>query len=219
MERFWTGWNCLTRNKEVRRIKQSHFLIILLALFAILLTWSAIGPKDYVLWILEMAPAIVGLGLLLILYRKLPFTSTTYFWCFVAACTMAIGAHYSYSEVPFFDLLKNIFHSDRNNFDKMGHFIQGIVPALITQEVLIRKGIILAPRMINFLSFCVAMTVAAMYELIEWLAILLSPDVSENFLGMQGYIWDAQSDMFFALLGALAVILFSKRLRRAIALK
>jgi putative membrane protein len=202
-----------------RRIKQSHFLIILLALFTTILVWSAIGPKDYGLWILEVAPAIVGLGLLMLMYRKQAFTSTTYFWCFVAACLMAIGAHYSYSEVPLFDLLKNTFHSERNNYDKVGHIVQGMVPALISQEILLRKQILLAPRMINFLSFCVAMTVAAIYEMIEWLAILLSPEVSENFLGMQGYIWDAQSDMFFALLGALTVILFSKRLRRAIALK
>ncbi len=203
----------------VRRIKQSHFLIILLALYIILLVWSAIGPKDYGLWILEVTPALVGLGLLMVFYRKQAFTSMTYFWCFIAACLMTIGAHYSYSEVPFFDFLNNTFHSDRNNYDKLGHLLQGMVPVLISQEVLIRNRIIHAPRMTNFLSFCVAMTVAAMYEMIEWLAILLSPDVSENFLGMQGYIWDAQSDMFFALLGALAVILFSKRLRRAIALK
>ena len=203
----------------MRKIKQSHLLVFLLTLYVILLIWSAIGPKDYLLWTLEVAPALIGVGLLMVFYRKQAFTSTTYFWCFVAACLMAIGAHYSYSEVPLFDLLKTIFNSDRNNFDKIGHIVQGLVAALISQEVLIRNRIVHAPRMVNFLSFCVAMTVAAMYEMIEWLAILLSPDVSENFLGMQGYIWDAQSDMFFALLGALTVILFSKRLRRAIALK
>ena len=101
----------------------------------------------------------------------------------------------------------------------MGHFVQGVVPVLISQEVFIRNRIIQSPRMTNFLSLCVAITVAATYEMIEWLAIVLSPDVSENFLGMQGYIWDAQSDIFYALLGALVVTLFSKRLRRAIAEK
>jgi putative membrane protein len=132
---------------------------------------------------------------------------------------MAIGAHYSYSEVPLFDHIKIAFNSDRNNYDKIGHFVQGMVPALISLEVFIRQKIIHSPRMRNFLSLCVAMTVAASYEMIEWLAIILNPGVTENFLGMQGYIWDAQSDMFYALLGALTVILFSGKLYQAIASK
>jgi len=132
---------------------------------------------------------------------------------------MAIGAHYSYSEVPLFDLIKTRFNSDRNNFDKIGHFVQGIVAVLISQEIFIRNRIISTPRWTNFLSVCVAMTVAAIYEMIEWLSVILNPEVTDNFLGMQGYFWDAQSDMFYALLGALAILLFSKRLRQTIALK
>jgi putative membrane protein len=201
---------------KVRRIEQSHFLIILLVLFVLLLVWSAIGPFDYRLWILEVAPAIIGIGLCIVFYFRQAFTSTTYFWCFVAACLMAIGAHYSYSEVPLFDLIKIKFNSDRNNYDKIGHFVQGMVAVLISQEVFIRNRIISTPRWTNFLSFCVAMTVAAIYEMIEWLSVILRSEVTEDFLGMQGYIWDAQSDMFYALLGALAILLFSKRLRRAI---
>lgn len=203
----------------MRKIKQSHFLIILLVLFVILLIWSAIEPKEYRLWLLEVAPAIIGVGLLIIFYFKQAFTSVTYFWCFIAACLMAIGAHYSYSEVPLFDHIKIVFNSDRNNYDKIGHFVQGVVPALISLEVFIRQQIIHSPRMRNFLSLCVAITVAATYEMLEWLAIVLSPDVTDNFLGMQGYIWDAQSDMFYALLGALSVILFSGRLQQSISLK
>jgi len=199
----------------VRRIKQVHFLIILLVLFVLLLIWSAIGPLDYRLWILEVAPAIIGIGLCIIFYFRQAFTSTTYFWCFVAACLMAIGAHYSYSEVPLFDLIKVKFNSDRNNYDKIGHFVQGMVAVLVSQEVFIRKRIIRSPVWTNFLSVCVAMTVAAIYELIEWWAVVLGPELTDNFLGMQGYIWDAQSDMFLALLGALTIVLFSKRFRRA----
>jgi len=201
----------------VRRIKQSRFLIILLVLFVILLIWSAIGPKDYGLWILEVAPAIIGLGLCVKFYFKQAFSSTTYFWCFVAACIMAIGAHYSYSEVPLFDLIKTKLNSDRNNFDKVGHFVQGIVAVLISQEIFIRNRIISTPRWTNFLSICVAMTVGAVYEMIEWLSVILSPEVTENFLGMQGYFWDAQSDMFYALLGTLSTLLFSRSLRQTIA--
>lgn len=201
----------------MRRIKQPHFLIILLVLFLVLLIWSAVGPLDYKLWILEVAPAIIGIGLCIIFYFRQAFTTTTYFWCFVAACLMAIGAHYSYSEVPLFDQLQVKFNSDRNNYDKIGHFVQGLVAVLISQEIIIRNRIVSTPGYTNFLSFCVAMTVAAIYELIEWMSVIFNPEVTENFLGMQGYIWDAQSDMFYALLGALSVLLFSKRLRQAIA--
>ena len=185
-------------------------------LFVLLLVWSAIGPLDYKLWILEVAPALIGVGLCVIFYFRQAFTSTTYFWCFVAACLMTIGAHYSYSEVPLFDLIKVKFNSDRNNYDKIGHFVQGMVAVLISLEIIIRNRIVSTPGLTNFLSFCVAMAVAAVYEIIEWLALMLGPEVSENFLGMQGYIWDAQTDMVYALLGALTVLLFSKRLRRAI---
>ncbi len=185
-------------------------------LFVLLLVWSAIGPLDYKLWILEVAPALIGVGLCVIFYFRQAFTSTTYFWCFVAACLMTIGAHYSYSEVPLFDLIQVKFNSDRNNYDKIGHFVQGMVAVLISLEIIIRNRIVSTPGLTNFLSFCVAMAVAAVYEIIEWLALMLGPEVSENFLGMQGYIWDAQTDMVYALLGALSVLLFSKMLRRAI---
>ena len=200
----------------MRRSKQSHFLILLIVLFGVLLVWSAINPKEYLLWVLEVAPAIVGIGICIFLYFRQAFTTTTYIWCFIAAGLMAIGAHYSYSEVPLFDQIKVIFNFERNNFDKVGHFVQGIVSVLISLEVLIRNKIIDSHKLTNFLSVCVAMTVAAVYELIEWSAILLSTETTENFLGMQGYIWDAQSDMFCALTGALCALLFSRRMRRSI---
>lgn len=197
-------------------MKQANFLILLLALFGLLLIWSAINPKDYFLWVLEVAPAVIGIGIIIILYFRQAFTTSTYVWCFIAAGLMAIGAHYSYSEVPLFDQIKPVFNFERNNFDKVGHFVQGIVSVLISLEIMIRNKIVSSHKLANFLSLSVAMTVAAVYELIEWSAILLSSDTSENFLGMQGYIWDAQSDMFLALLGALCTLLFSNRLRRTI---
>lgn len=197
-------------------MRHPRFLVILLVLFGIILTWSAIRPKDYFLWVLEVAPAIIGVGLCIVFYRRQPFTTITYSWCFIAASIMAIGAHYSYSEVPLFNLIRDTFGLERNNYDKLGHFVQGILPVLITQEVLIRNQVIRAPRWINFLSVCVALSVAATYELIEWSAILFGSETTENFLGMQGYIWDAQSDMLYALAGALLTLLFVKNLRRSI---
>lgn len=201
----------------MRSIEQPRILVLLLVLFGCILAWSAINPRDYLLWVLEVAPAIIGIGLCIALYRRQPFTTVTYFWCFVAATMMAIGAHYSYSEVPLFNLIRDTFNSGRNNYDKLGHFVQGILPVLISQEILIRNQIIQSTRWINFLSICIALSVAALYELIEWSAILFSSETHENFLGMQGYAWDAQSDMLYALAGALLTILFAKQLRHAIA--
>jgi putative membrane protein len=201
----------------VRKPQQSKILIMLLVLFGIILLWSAVNPKDYLLWALEVAPAIIGIGLCIYFYRKQPFTLVTYTWCFIAAGIMAIGAHYSYSEVPLFNLIQDAFNSDRNNYDKMGHVVQGLLPVLISQEVLIRNRVILSSQWINFLSVCIALSVAAAYELIEWSALLFGSETTENFLGMQGYAWDAQSDMLYALVGALLALLFTRSLRRAIA--
>lgn len=181
-----------------------------------ILLWSAIHPKDYLLWGLEVAPAIIGIGLCIVFYRRQSFTMITYTWCFVAASLMAIGAHYSYSEVPLFNLIQDTFNADRNNFDKLGHVVQGILPVLISQEVLIRNHVIRSAKWINFLSLCIAISVAAVYELLEWSAILFESETTDNFLGMQGYAWDAQSDMLYALAGALITLLFVSSLRRAI---
>ena len=200
----------------MKSISQSRLLFILLALFGIQLIWSAINPKDYFLWILEVAPAVIGVGLCIYFYRRQPFTTITYIWCFIAASLMAIGAHYSYSEVPLFDLIQDTFELDRNNFDKLGHFVQGILPVLISQEVLIRNHVVRSTRWINFLSVCIALSVAAVYELIEWSTILFSSETSDNFLGMQGYAWDAQSDMLYAFAGALLTLMFVKPLRHVI---
>lgn len=200
----------------MRKRQQSRILVKLLVLFGLIMLWSAVNPKDYFLWALEVAPAIIGIGLCIYFYRKHPFTLVTYSWCFIAAGIMAIGAHYSYSEVPLFNLIQDTFNSDRNNYDKMGHVVQGILPVLISQEVLFRNRIVRSPQWINFLSVCIALSVAAAYELIEWSAILFGSETTENFLGMQGYAWDAQSDMLYALAGALLALLFAKSLRRAI---
>jgi len=196
--------------------EQDRFPLLLLVLFGAILLWSAIGPKSYWLWALEVAPAVIGAGLCLFFYVRQPFTRMTYFWCFVGAAIMAVGAHYSYSEVPLFNQIRELLNGERNNFDKLGHFVQGIIPVLIAQEVFIRRRMLPSLGWVNFLSICVALTVAASYELIEWMAVTLGPDVTDNFLGMQGYFWDAQSDMFYALLGACCTLLFSKRMQRII---
>ncbi len=187
--------------------KKETFLIILLCLFILLLIWSIVNPFDIELWFYEAGPAIFGTILLLFTYRKFKFTQTTYIWWFIAAILMTVGAHYSYSQVPLFNWLKEPLNWNRNNFDKLGHLVQGVVPVLIVRELLVRKLTIKSRSWINFLSLAVAMAISAMYEITEWLSLYVNTRSGSDFLGSQGYMWDAQSDMFMAFIGGVLTIL------------
>jgi putative membrane protein len=122
-----------------------------------------------------------------------------------------IGGHYTYAEVPFFDYIKEIFHQSRNNYDKVGHFAQGFVPAMIIRELFIRKEVINNKSFFNFIIVSICLAISAAYEFIEWFVSLATGDGGDAFLGTQGYVWDTQSDMLFATIGAItALILFSR---------
>jgi len=122
-----------------------------------------------------------------------------------------VGGHYTYAEVPLFDWIRDAFNMTRNNYDKIGHLAQGFIPAIITREILLRKNILLQKSWLNFIVVCICLAISAFYELIEWCAALMSGEAAEAFLGTQGYVWDTQSDMAIALLGAiLALICLSK---------
>jgi putative membrane protein len=124
---------------------------------------------------------------------------------------LMIGGHYTYAQVPFFDFIKEVFNQDRNNYDKLGHFAQGFVPAMVAREIIIRKNIINIEAWRNFFIVCFCLGLSAFYELIEWWVAIFSSDAVDDFLGTQGYIWDTQSDMFFALIGSvLALIILNK---------
>jgi putative membrane protein len=168
--------------------------------------WSAIGPKDYPTWLLEVLPAIMGAVILAFTYNRFRLTQLVYILILLHCIILFVGGHYTYAEVPLFDTLKEIFHWQRNNYDKVGHFVQGFVPAMITREILIRKHIIQFPQWRNFFIVCFCLAFSAFYELLEWLVAVLTGDSAEAFLGTQGYIWDTQSDMAFALLGAIAAL-------------
>jgi len=178
-----------------------------LSIYFVVLIWSGIGPKDTFTWVLEVAPAIIGLALLAATYRKFPLTPLLYTLILIHCLILMVGGHYTYAEVPFFETLKPIFGFERNNFDKLGHFAQGFVPAILAREILIRNNVIVFPKWRNFLivSFCLAFS--ALYELIEWAVALLTGESAEAFLGTQGYVWDTQTDMAFALLGAITALL------------
>jgi putative membrane protein len=185
---------------------------IWLAVFFSVLIWSAFDPKDYPTWWLETAPALIALVMLIATRRRFPLTPLAYFLILIHSIILMIGAHYTYAEVPLFDWLKVTFELERNNYDKLGHFAQGFIPAIIAREILIRNQVVASRNWLNFLIICICLAIAAFYELIEWFVALLSEEAAESFLGTQGYIWDTQSDMAYALVGAISAIITLSRL-------
>lgn len=162
--------------------------------------WSGINPKDQLTWFLEVAPAIIGFILLATTYRSFRLTPILYFFILLHCIVLMIGGHYTYAEVPLFD---GLWGAERNNYDKLGHFFQGFVPALLAREILIRKRVVNGESWLALIIVSICLAFSAFYELIEWWVALASGENAEAFLGTQGYIWDTQSDMGLALLGAI----------------
>lgn len=193
----------------LKELKLNHALW--LATFLVVFVWSAIAPKDTFTWFLEVVPAIIGIILMTLTFRSFHLTSLLYFLILIHCIILMVGGHYTYAEVPLFDWLSLEFEWSRNNYDKLGHFAQGFVPVLIAREILIRKQVINGIAWTNFFSISVALAFSAFYELIEWWVALGSDEAADAFLGTQGYIWDTQSDMGWALLGAILSIIFLSR--------
>jgi len=185
---------------------------IWLLVFAVVLAWSAINPADYFTWFLEVLPAIIGLLVLLATRRSFPLTRLAYLLILVHCIILMVGGHYTYAEVPLFDWIRDAFDHARNNYDKVGHFAQGFIPAIIAREILLRKQIVVVRSWLNFLVVCFCLAFSAFYELIEWFVAVASGSSAEAFLATQGYVWDTQSDMAFALAGAVAALLLLGRL-------
>lgn len=181
--------------------------LIWIAVFLLVLIWSAIEPADRLTWWLEVMPALLGFVILLVTRQRFPLTGMVYFLILFHAVILMVGGHYTYAEVPVGDWLRDLTGGDRNNYDKLGHLAQGFIPVMIAREILIRNKVVLIRGWLNFLLVCVVLAVSAFYELIEWWAALLSSEAADAFLGTQGYIWDTQSDMFWALFGAVIALL------------
>lgn len=177
-------------------------------IYTLVLVWSGIDPKDQFTWLLEVLPAIVGGLLLLITLKSFPLTPLLYLLILVHCVILMIGGHYTYAEVPFFE---GLFGAERNNYDKVGHFAQGFIPAILAREILIRKQVVSSRAWLNLFIVSVCLAFSAFYELIEWWVALLTGEDAEAFLGTQGYIWDTQSDMGLALTGAICAILLLGR--------
>jgi len=182
-----------------------------LGLFLLVLLWSGISPKSRFTWLLEVAPALLGVLVLMVTRQRFPLTPLLYALILIHCIILMVGGHYTYAEVPLFDKIAEWMGSTRNNFDKLGHFAQGFVPTLIVREIVIRREIIIKPFWVGFFSLCFSLAFSAFYELIEWWVALLSGESSTAFLGTQGYVWDTQSDMFYALCGALVALLLMTR--------
>lgn len=183
-----------------------------LSVFALVFAWSAWQPADRVTWVLEVLPAVMALLVLALTRNRFPLTPLVYLLLLVHCIILMVGGHYTYAEVPLFDYLRDITGGTRNNFDKLGHFAQGFVPALVARELMLRLQLINGTAWRNFFILCFCLAVSAFYELIEWWVALLSDEAAESFLGTQGYVWDTQSDMAWALFGAvMALLLLSRR--------
>lgn len=183
----------------------------MLLIFFATLIWSIINPKEVFTCFLEIIPAIIGVLILALTFKKFRFTNFTYLLILIHCIILFIGGHYTYAEVPLFDTIRDVFHQSRNNYDKVGHFAQGFIPAMIIRELFIRKKVIANKSFFNFIIVCICLAISAAYEWIEWGVSLATAEQGDAFLGTQGDIWDTQSDMLFATIGAItALILFSK---------
>lgn len=181
-----------------------------LVFFAVLI-WSAIAPKDYPTWFLEVSPALIGYAVLVMTRKSFPLTTLAYVLVLAHCVILMVGGHYTYAEVPLFDALKGPLGFERNNYDKVGHFMQGFVPALLAREILLRKAVVVIAAWRNFFIVCFCLAFSAFYELIEWVVALLSQEAADAFLGTQGYVWDTQSDMAWAMFGAIAALVLLSR--------
>ncbi|HKJ20935.1 MAG TPA: DUF2238 domain-containing protein [Woeseiaceae bacterium] len=182
-----------------------------IGIFLAVLIWSGIGPKDFVTWCLEVAPAVIGGVVLWFTRERFPLTTLVYVLILIHCIILMIGGHYTYAEVPLGEWVRELVDGSRNNYDKLGHFVQGFIPAMIARELMIRLEVFNSSRWRDFFIVCFCLAFSAFYELIEWWVALLSEEAADAFLGTQGYVWDTQSDMGWAFFGAvLALVLLSR---------
>lgn len=185
------------------RLPSRNELIVLAAAFAVVLVWSWIGAKDRLTWWLEAAPALAAFAILTFTATRFPLTRLAYWLICGHALVLLVGAHYTYAEVPAFDWIRDAFHQTRNNYDKVGHFVQGFVPALIARELLLRSSPLKPGKWLFTIIVLSCLGISAAYELVEWLVAISSGTAADAFLGAQGDIWDTQEDMATALVGAI----------------
>jgi putative membrane protein len=174
----------------------------LLAAGALALVVSGVGPHDRLTWGLEVAPIVIAGAVLVATARRFPLTPLAYRLIFVHALILMVGGHYTYAEVPLGDWVADALGLSRNPYDRLGHFAQGFVPAIVVREILLRRSPLRPGKWLVFLVLCVGLAISAAYELFEWWTAVIGGESAEAFLGTQGDQWDTQWDMFMALVGA-----------------
>lgn len=197
--------------EALENIQRSTVLIAANIALLLLLAYSGWHPYDRITWIMEILPILIALPIMWVSYRKFPLTDLLYVCIFLHAVVLIAGGAYSYARVPLGFQIADLFHLTRNPYDKIGHLFQGFVPALVAREIFIRRECVRGKKMISFLAICVVMMISASYELIEWGAAVALGQGADEFLGTQGDPWDTQSDMLFALIGAVLALLFFSR--------
>ncbi|MEI2780408.1 MAG: DUF2238 domain-containing protein [Candidatus Competibacter sp.] len=193
------------------RIQRSQVLVLAAVVLVVLLALSGLRPFDRTTWMLEVFPVVIALPVLWATYHRYPLTSLLYFFIFLHALVLMLGGAYSYARVPLGFYLADWLDLSRNPYDKIGHFFQGFVPALVAREILVRGRFVRGRKMLAFVVVCIVLAISALYELIEWAAALILGQGADEFLGTQGDPWDTQSDMFLALIGGIAALLLFSR--------
>lgn len=190
----------------LNNIRNTHLLLLLLVVAVLI--WSAIKPAGYLIWIMEVIPAIVGLVIAIVTYKKFRLTTLSYFILSILSVIMFIGGHYTYDNVPFFNWIKDYFDQNRNNYDRFGHFLKGLF-VIVIREILIRKTPLTKGMWLSTLALSVSVAIGALYEIIEWLIfkIYKGGKASKDFLGTQGDIWDTQWDMTCSFVGSIIALL------------
>ncbi|MEY2489860.1 MAG: putative rane protein [Verrucomicrobiota bacterium] len=189
----------------MKNARASH--LALLFIVGMVFCWSGWHPHDRFTWWLEIAPGLAGIIILLATYRRFQFTTLCYALIALHICILCVGGHYTYARVPAFDWLRPIFGWQRNHYDRLGHFMQGFVPAIIAREMFIRINLVNRKKWIPFLVVCVCLAISAFYELIEWWMAIMTGSAASDFIGSQGDVWDTQADMLLALIGAICALL------------
>jgi len=186
--------------------------LALLVATLVCLAVSRIGALEPGTWILEVFPIFIALPILIATAKRFPLTPLVYSLLFVHALILMLGGHYTYAKVPLGFWVQDALHLGRNHYDRLGHFAQGFVPAIVAREILLRRSPLQPGKWLFFLVVCVCLAVSASYELIEWLAAILGGSSADAFLGTQGDVWDTQWDMFMALVGAITALLTLSRI-------
>jgi putative membrane protein len=187
-------------------LRSSRYEIALLISAGLILVWSGIAPRDRFTWLLEVAPVLIGAPILVATRKRFPLTRLVYTLLLIHAIILMVGGKYTYAEVPFGFWLQDVFGFPRNHYDRIGHFAQGFIPAMLAREVLIRRSPLAGSRWLPFLVVCFCLAFSALYELIEFWTALATGEAAEAFLGTQGDVWDTQWDMQMALLGAVTAL-------------